>query len=214
MKAFSLFKQALLLAVIALAYSCQKETLVTAESLTGNGADKTILASKYKPQSHYFKGAFTAYYNFIPDVAGGWVAPNPAPAWWPGGGQGHVNLLGKCRAFYNQYATIGVNGLQTVAAPVNQFFPVEASNLGIQTSDLVGMVFVDEKGNSIWSRAVGAILTTPVSETRIDGAGYFEIVGGTGKFANATGHYNFTYYFNPVDNSDAGFEVKDGEIVY
>ena len=88
------------------------------------------------------------------------------------------------------------------------------SELGIVVPDKVAIIFFDKHSNSIWARGIGIIPITPVSATRVTFGGESEILGGTGKFANATGSFNFSGYFNPQNTNDVGLEMQDGTIVY
>lgn len=61
-----------------------------------------------------------------------------------------------------------------------------------------------DKNNSIWFSLVdGSATQHPVSPTRIEITGESDIVGGTGKFRNATGRTKLRAYFNPTDTTDA-----------
>lgn len=210
MKPLPILKLTLVVAGCTL-FACQKET-----SSTFPNDVQSSITQRAKPKDYTIKGDFAAFYHFVPDV--GWTYPNPGPGWYPGGATGNLNHLGKCEALFNQYATLGPDGLHSVAAPLSMFFSAKLNELGINIpveAGTVGMVFFDKQGNSILSRVVGAGIYVPVSPTRVEGKGsYFEIIGGTGKFANATGHYSFDAYLNPTDTSDAGFKVYDGVINY
>jgi hypothetical protein len=48
----------------------------------------------------------------------------------------------------------------------------------------------------------------PASATRFNFSGRLAVVGGRGKFANATGEMDFTGFFNPQNPNDAGFSVS------
>lgn len=216
MKLLSAFKFAVCATAITLLFGCQKESLTAPEK----GMDNLNISKaekKNKLQEHQLKGEYTSgTYNFIPDEAAGYVSPNPAPGWYHGTATvGHLNLLGKSKGFVNMYATFGPNGLQGVAAPLNMFFADELQDLGIVVPDAVAIIFYDEHGNSIWARGVGTIPITPVSATKVlFNVGNAVILGGTGKFANATGSFSFSGYFNPQDYNDVGLEVTDGTIVF
>ena len=73
---------------------------------------------------------------------------------------------------------------------------------------------LDKHGNSIWGRAIGTITITPISDTRVEFSFKAEIIGGTSKFAGASGSLTGNGYFNPQDLADVGIEISDGTIVY
>jgi hypothetical protein len=187
--------------------SCQKESISPEKNLV---LDIESRANKKKKP---FKGTFDTYYNFVPDVANGWSPPNPAPAWYPGGGNGNLTHMGNCQTFFNQYATFGPAGLQSAAAPVNMFFAAQLSASGFTVPGNVSTIFFNGHGQSVWSLAEGASTTTPVSPTRVEFTASHSIIGGTGRFNCASGSFVLKGFFNPQDNQDAGFEV-DGWIKY
>jgi hypothetical protein len=217
MKASSIFKCFLFFSAISLVIGCQKEPLSHSKPNDENAALGKSAAIVDKPQEHKIKGEYTAgYYSFEPDIAAGYVAPNPAPGWYPGAAtKGHLNLLGKSQGFVNMYASFGPAGLQGTAASLNLFFADQLNAIGISLPDAVAIILFDKHGNSIWGRGIGTIPITPVSPTRVTfGETNAEILGGTGKFADATGSFAFSGYFNPQDTNDVGVEIKDGTIIY
>jgi len=203
MKILSIFKLYFFIAVVALLESCQKERLPDnsdlSESLTTASKENKLLP---------FKGTFTTNYSFVPDIAGGWTAPNPAPAWYPGGGDGNLTHVGTCQTNFNQYATFGPAGLQSAGAPVNMFFATSLAPSGYVVPNTVTTIFYTSNGQSVWSMAVGMSATVPVSATRVEFTANHEIIGGTGRFHDAKGTYILKGFFNPQDPEDAGFEVN------
>lgn len=213
MKMKSLIKPAIIIVGCWGFTGCQKEAVApTAPNLT----QATLANKAVKPQEHQLKGETTAgYYSFVPDIEAGYIAPNPAPGWYPGvATEAHLNLLGNSWGFVNMHATFGAGGLQCTAAPLNLFFADQLAEAGIIVPDAVGIIYLDKQGNSIWGRATGTFTVTPASPTRATFSGCSaEILGGTGKFANATGSFVFSGYFNPQDINDVSF-VIDGTVVY
>lgn len=202
-------KAALVIAVTALFFSCQKDV---SELAVDNPLDSKAATVK-KTQEHKLKGEFSsAWYWVVPGP--GWVDPNPAPAWYPGEGVGHMNLLGKAYAFVNMYITFGQSGLQGTPAPINLFFSDELDDLGITLPDAVTIFMFDKQGNSIWGSGVGTLPVTPVSQTRVLFSGPIDIIGGTGKFANASGSYKISGYFNPQNQQEAALQITDGVMEY
>jgi hypothetical protein len=210
MKTLSILKVALPITGISFLFGCQKEI---SGIPTENSLNSFATTSLNKTHQHLLKGEYDARYNFVPDIEAGWVAPNPAPAWYPATGEGHLNLLGQSRAFASLHTTFGANGIEGLAAPVNMFFSRELNELDITIPDAVGIIFFDKQGNSIWARGQGGSINL-VSPTRATFGGDVQILGGTGKFANATGQFFLSGYFNPQNNEEAGLEIFDGAIVY
>lgn len=188
--------------------SCQKDLQIRAEK----SGMATEMQAKSKPVLRPYKDAFDTYYQFIPDVANGWVAPNPGPAWYPGGGEGNVAHMGKALTYFNQYASLGPTGFGSVAAPVNMFFASQLSAIGLAIPGNVSSIVFDKKGNSIWFRLMSNT-TIQESDIRVNFTGDVDIVGGTGKFEGATGKVKLSGYFNPQNPGDAGVS-NVGNIVY
>jgi len=214
MKIKSLIKPAIIIVGCFGFAGCQKEAVSPNEP---NLAQSTSANKAVKPQEHQLKGETSAgYYYFVPDIEAGYVAPNPAPGWYPGvATEAHLNLLGKGQGFVNMHATFGAGGLECTAAPLNMFFADQLAEMGIIVPDAVAIIYFDKQGNSIWGRAIGTFNVTPASPTRATfSGGSAEILGGTGKFANATGSFAFSGYFNPQDTNEVSFVISDGTIVY
>jgi hypothetical protein len=213
MKILSFFRHLVLLSGVALVSSCQKESLLQpalqADYLVAN--NENIKATKTR--EHKIKGAYNdGSYQFIPGP--GWVAPNPVPGWYPGEAEGQLNLLGKSTGLVNMYLTMGPGGLTGTPAPVNLLFAARLSELGITVPDAVTIILFDKLGNSIWANGGTTIPVTPASPTKVLFTVTVQIIGGTGKFSNATGHFEGSGYFNPQDTQDVGLEVENGIIVY
>jgi hypothetical protein len=194
---------------------CQKETLPPSE-ISANDLTQASSNKAAKPQEHKLNGKYTVgNYSFVPNIAAGYVPPNPAPGWYPGTAtEGHLNLLGKSQAFVNMYVTFGPTGLSGTPASLNLFFADELDAMGISLPDDVAIIYFDKQGNSIWAQAIGTISITPVNATQVMFSGDAEILGGTSRFANATGRFTFSGYFNPQNTNEVGVEVTDGTIVF
>jgi hypothetical protein len=177
--------------------SCQKETIQSPAEEAASAAK----ASR-KPVTRAWRDSFDTWYQFVPDIAGGWTPPNPAPAWYPGGGDGNATHMGNASTYFNQYATFGPTGLTTSAAPVTMFFAAQLAPFNVPSN--VSSIVFDDKGNSVWFRSAGT-QAIPVSPTRVNFTGTNNIVGGTGKFAGAAGEVTINGYFNPQDQQDASF---------
>jgi hypothetical protein len=177
--------------------SCQKETTAI------NGLNEEIAtAANNGPVTRAYRDSFDTWYQFVPDIAGGWTPPNPAPAWYPGGGDGNATHVGNASTYFNQYASFGPTGLTSSAAPVTMFFGAQLASFSVPSN--VSTIVFDDKGNSVWFQSAGT-QTMPVSPTRVNFTGTNNIVGGTGKFAGATGEVTINGYFNPQNQQDASF---------
>ena len=122
----------------------------------------------------------------------------PAPAFYPGSGEGIATKMGKAYSFINQLAQFQNNELVTVGAPVTMFFESELSAFGITgLPDAVNSITVDKKGNSVWFKNVKNVVI-PVSEILSSFTAEIEIIGGTGKFEGATGTGTVRGNFNPL----------------
>ncbi len=203
MKTYYIFKLFFLVTVTTLLWSCQKETLPDTKNL----AESIIVTEKENKQLP-FKGTFSTYFNFVPDIAGGWTPPNPAPAWYPGGGSGNLTHVGTCQTYFNQYVTFGPGGLQSVGAPVNMFFAGALAAAGYTVPNTVTTIFYTGHGQSVRCQGVGIGSTNPVSPSRVEFTSTLNIIGGTGRFYGATGQCTLSGFFNPQNPQDAGFEVN------
>lgn len=188
-------------------FSCKKDFKAESETTL----NKSVSSDKQVKRAYHDN--FDTYYQFIPDIQGGWTPPNPGPAWYPGGGEGHATHVGNAGTYFNQYATLAPTGLVTAHAPVTMFFATELQAFNLPSN--VGSVVFDDKGNAIWfsSLQTGGSQATPVSPTRVNFTATLDIVGGNGKFSNATGQVIINGFFNPQDQQDAGYS-QDGWIAY
>lgn len=188
----------------------------TKEALPGSKIKPGISPAKMERKNVWraYRDSFNTNYFVVPDFANG-AGPetNYLPAWFPGSGIGNATHMGKANCFFNQYTSFGPGGISSVPAPVTMFFAAELAAAGItNVPDYVNSITFDKQGNSIWFQG-GQTTTTPVGPTRINFSGTNTIVGGTGKFENATGSVSLSGYFNPVDQTDASF-YTEGKILF
>ncbi len=157
-----------------------------------------------------FKAKLDTWYQFVPDIANGWIPDyGPFLAWYPGGGSGHVTHIGNARCFFNQYVPFTPPNFSSVAAPVTMFFNAELIAEGYPgVPETVSSIVYDTKGNSVWFQAVGGTSVTQTSPTHIAFTGTLNVIGGTGKFEAASGEVAISGYFNPQDQQDAGFDLN------
>lgn len=135
------------------------------------------------------------------------------PAYFPGTGVGNSTHMGKSLTFINQFVQFGPNGLETVAAPVTKFFEKELTSLGITNiPDEVSSITTDRKGNSVWFKAISNTVSLTPESPIANFVAKVEIIGGTGKFENATGYGEVIGSFNQV--SGEGSSVIKGRIEY
>jgi hypothetical protein len=187
---------------------CQRESV-----FAGNADEEIATASNNGPVRRAYRDSFNVDLRFIPDIANGWVYPMNVFVWWPGSGQGNATHMGNISAYINSYTLRNSAGVVVAYhSPVTMFFSSELAPLGVP-ADVSGVVF-DDKGNSIWMKIPTAGLPSAVlSPTRINLDGPMLIVGGTGKFAGATGETSFHGYFNPQNLNEASF-WQNGWIEY
>ncbi len=184
--------------------SCAKDDEL-AFSRSGADIENFDVASAKEPVRRAYRDSFDTWYYMVPDFAGGWNSTLiPFLAWYPGGGEGNVTHMGKARTYFNQYVPFTPPNVISIPAPVTMFFNNELTAAGYPgIPGTVSYVTFDTKGNSVWFWADGNNVQTFVSPTRIEFNGTSTIVGGTGKFAGATGQTTLSGYFNPLDGQDA-----------
>jgi hypothetical protein len=135
------------------------------------------------------------------------------PAYFPGTGVGNSTHMGKSLTFINQFAQFGPNGLETVAAPVSKFFEKELTGLGITNiPDEVSSITTDGKGNSVWFKAIKNTVSLTPEGPIANFVAEVEIIGGTGKFENATGNGEVIGSFNQITGE--GSSIIKGRIEY
>ena len=206
-----LFTPTIILTIVVamLITGCKKENTsrVTTQTASSAKTDHQVKRA--------YKDRFDTWFQFVPDFANGWDPQNPTPflAWYPGGGSGNATHMGNAQIYFNQYVPFNPPFFSSVHAPVNLFFSAElaAAGLGALGDDVSSVVY-DGKGNSIWLHQTSNS-TTPVNDARIEFTGISAIIGGTGKFAGASGEVNLKGYFNPQNQQDAAVSA-DGWILY
>lgn len=143
----------------------------------------------------------------------GYVEGRPDNAFYPGKGVGNSTHMGKSLTFINQLTQFGPNGLETIAAPVTTIFGDELAAIGLKNIPLeVSSITTDGKGNSVWFKSISNQVVFNATGTRADFKAVVEIIGGTGKFENASGSGDVVGFFNP-SNGKGSSEIK-GRIRY
>jgi hypothetical protein len=150
--------------------------------------------------------------------------------------------MGNVNTFYNQLAyTSDINVPQPVpegsvnasvslvtsfpilGAPLpliqpNDFSALTSVNSSLQVpatidGKILNAVVFNNSGDAIFTTPTSPSVIIPVSATRFNFSGKLDVVGGRGKFANATGKMDFTGFFNPSNPNDAGYSFN-GMIEY
>ena len=105
MKIQILFCLSLFCALVLTSSGCSDDFANESVTLSTDGA--VSVRSSNDPVRRAYRDNFDTWYNFVPDIAGGWNPMNPAPfpAWYPGGGEGHATHMGNVKAYFNQYVT-------------------------------------------------------------------------------------------------------------
>jgi hypothetical protein len=164
-------------------------------------------------------------------------------AYVPGDGTGNATHMGNVTTYFNQlsYVAQGANPVTTppagsVAASISDipsypfFLPPPPPAQAIDFTQLAGLItslpipaevdglkvntmFVNDKNEAVFGAYVGNSFIRPESPTRFVFGGKGRWVGGTGRFADANGEFDYLGYFNPQNQDDAGYTV-DGWIKY
>ena len=156
-----------------------------------------------------------------------------------GSGTGTATDIGEIKTWFNQliYSTTGTNPpTGSYKAPIAEAldYPVLGGPLPlIQEHDfdelreankwlkipiyvqgnMVTSVIYNDKGDAIFASLLTDSKLTPVSATRVNFSAEGVFVGGRGKFANASGTYTQTGFFNPENFDEAGYNIE-GKISY
>lgn len=214
MKKFLFNSKPLILAAgFLVMFSCVSETETPIIQEDSEALEVLALEEQTDENLRRFKGKiyFERFENSLFVVPGPGFTGGPDNAFYPGTGVGVATRLGKAMTFLNQFAQFGPNGLETVSAPVTQFFEEDLAELGItHIPDEVSSITTDSRGNSIWFSNVSNIVTA-VSETRSEFTAEVAIVGGTGRFKNAYGVGRVRGFFDPT--TGAGRSILIGKYI-
>lgn len=209
-------KPALILSATLLLFSCVQETETPLMQEDANRLE--ILNTPASGEENLRKTAERNYSErfenslfMVPGPA--YVEGRPDNAFYPGTGNGNSTHMGKAITFINQFAQFGPNGLETVAAPVTMFFSKELAAIGLtDIPEEVSSITTDGKGNSVWFRSISNQVVFNETGTRADFNAKVEIIGGSGKFVNASGYGDVIGFFNPANGQ--GVSTMKGRIEY
>ena len=156
-------------------------------------------------------------------------------SYFPGGGKGSATYLGECTIYFTQLAygtspeappigsiavpLTGVPSYPVLGGPLPLIQPGDFTELTqiisrfqipAQIHDkIVNSVLYNSKNDAIFlSGVAGAGTIVLISPTVARFNGKSLIVGGRGKFRNATGEVDYSGYFSLVDANDAEFNAK------
>lgn len=205
-------------AAMAFFSSCEKEPLTELQA-----SSESALGKKGKQVERPLKGRMVSTTWLRGDAASGWVRGSLLPAWLYGSGEGNATHIGKYTAYFSQYAAlVPPNSAYVTGVPVTMFFTEELlrtftpSQVALMEELEISTILLDKHGNSIWgvrtpeTREVDSSLTenTPVYQE-------MTIVGGTGRFAGASGTFTLEGYTDlSFMSPSSGNLVINGVIIY
>jgi hypothetical protein len=199
MKFSSVLVSALALAGMALVYSCQKEYAF--KSASDESSAVISISNKPVQIQHMLIGEFYGSWHLD-------VTARPYPYVY-GTTEGHANFIGKAKAIYNS----GYGGDIATFADVTAVPQLSNSLalMGYDTAALnhanVSFIMLDDHGNSIWA-TLGDGTYGDRNVLRRPFALHLTIVGGTGRFENASGSYILTGYYNQQDENDLSSKLN------
>jgi len=209
-------KPALILSAALLLFSCVQETespLIQedANRLTLSNISTSGEENLRKTAERNYSERFENSLFMVPGP--GYEEGRPDNAFYPGSGNGNSTHMGKALTFINQFARFGPNGLETIAAPVTMIFSKELAAIGLTDIPMeVSSITTDRKGNSVWFKSISNQVVFNETGTRAEFKAKVEIIGGTGKFLNASGSGDVIGFFNPTNGQ--GASTIKGRISY
>lgn len=214
MKIYSFLRSAFLISCFSVALGCQKEMRISGSNQEQSFATESNKTSTQKAVTRAYRDSFDVALGFMPDLQGGWTWADPdAPAWYPGTGNGNATHMGNVKTYFNTH-TLRVEGTVMVYhARVGRFFATQVGQFNIHPEDEVSAVHYDDKGNSIWFKiAPEGLHSWHIDQTHVAMEGKMLIVGGTGKFAGATGETDFHAAFDQASWDSTSKTFKDASI--
>lgn len=204
------FRQIIALVVVMVYFtSCGKEEITNQGNAALEQGSNEANYGKAQAARPYYE-SFTAISNITPTASG---------VFNPGWGTGSARHMGTAKMCFNQQVIFAmINGQPTpigsVAAPVNQFYAAELATVGITVPNTVSSITYDNFGNSVWFTSTTGTSLSPVSATRVNFTANLQIIGGSGRYAGASGTTLMNGYFNPQDPNQAAVISTGGTIIY
>lgn len=220
---------AVLAALLLMFASCQKEQ---------NPDDVSALGASGNAVKRPFKATTKTVYRVAPSLSGPIPVTVGGTnylgfLYFPGKGEGNATHMGNVKTYFNQLAYWPMGTMDPSAAPpagsiptpiteIPGYFllppPIDFSDLNALITRLpipatinghaVNSMFVNDKDEAVFTTAAGNSFTRAESPTKVVFGGRGLILGGTGKFAKATGEFDFLGYFNPQDPNDASYGAE------
>jgi hypothetical protein len=206
----SLFTLVLLMASMLFLTNCRKDfSSSTTENLITSNAGLSSHITHPRP----LKATMDVYHIFTPDYANGGCYCSPyLPGYMAGSGGGNSTLLGKFYSFSNLYAyydSTGAEVVYSVSIPDDYYDQMKPyftqDEIEIMKTQKVEVIFFDHQGNAFWSDFDTLhMIPSPENLLHFSLSGSGRIMGGIGKFAGATGFFNFSGYSDVFRDSAPG----------
>ncbi|MFA6261750.1 MAG: hypothetical protein WC760_09790 [Bacteroidia bacterium] len=195
--------------VMVIFTSCGKEEITNQSNAALEQGSNEATYGKTQAARPYYE-SFTAISNITPTANG---------VFNPGWGTGSARHMGTAKMCFNQQVIFAMINSQpmpigSTAAPVNQFYASQLAAAGITVPNSVSSITYDDFGNSVWFTSTTGTSLAPVSATRVNFTANLQIIGGTGRFAGASGTTLMNGYFNPQDPNQAAVISTGGTIIY
>jgi hypothetical protein len=208
-----------LISILFLLFSCQKESL-NSLALTDHASASVVAEKRAEPQQHQLKGESYGRWDSVRTMAGFYAF---------GVCEGHVNLIGKCRTYYNTFSTWSnifafTDGAVTAVPGFSNVTDILAKyGYTYSNWDGIGVITIDDQGNSfigkmqpgtsgLYQMDPGDQLPNLTKPVQLSAA--YAIVDGTGKFAGAKGSFELSGYWVPDEAHTTKLVVYDGVITY
>ena len=199
MKLTTLPQIALWLALpLLLLYSCKKDSVIPTPP-------NTIISEQAKPYKDESFGSYS-FSRSRPSL----TLPNTWEIYYTADASGSSTVMPAIKTVYNFIASTGANGSTFTGYPINKALRLDMPDFGL-VPEYVNQIVYDDDGNSIWFQMNS--LSVENSSNIRHFSGTSNVVGGTGKFANATGSVLLNGHMSAFNLDD--FYIKnEGHISY